>query len=88
VLLLSRVRLSRNRRTTAGVLSRRKTLEDLLGDLRESADEHLAVRLPPFVEDGVPGTHSFLVRDGHLTSGWAVGWLTPRWQSDRHLTYL
>src|SRR5262249_55292535 len=53
-------------------LSRRKQLEDILGDLRERADEHLAVRLPPLVEDRVPGPHGFLVRDRHRTSGWGV----------------
>src|SRR5207302_10305032 len=46
---------------TAPALGWRKQPEDLLGDLRQRADEHLAVRLPPFVEDRVPGTHRFLV---------------------------
>jgi hypothetical protein len=53
---------------------RRTELEDVLGDLGERPHEHLAVRLPACVQDGVPRTHRLLVRDRDRdrTRGWAI----------------
>ena len=53
----------------APALGRRKAFEDLLGDLVQRADEHLAILLPPLVENGVPGAHRLLVGERHRARG-------------------
>src|SRR5450759_5115905 len=65
--LLSRLAEAAPDVDAAPTLGRRKELEDLLGDLCQRAHEHLAVRLPPLIQDRVPCTHRFLVGDRHRT---------------------
>ena len=44
---------------------RREAIKEVLGDLRQGPDEDLAVLLPAFVEDRVPGPHGLLVGRRH-----------------------
>ena len=60
--LLSRLAEAAPDVDAAPTLGRRKQLEDLFGDLCERAYEHLAVQLPPLIQDRVPCAYRFLVR--------------------------